>query len=79
MVYLQESKYNLGDIDDSVTYLQAISCNNSTKWIDALNDEIKSIDYNKVWELVKLPEGHKRVGCKWVFKIKRDSKGNIER
>lgn len=28
---------------------------------------------------VGFPEGLKRVGCKWVFKIKRDSKGNIER
>jgi len=26
-----------------------------------------------------LPEGCKRVGCKWVFKTKRDSHGNIER
>uniref|UniRef100_A0A2N9J0G8 Reverse transcriptase Ty1/copia-type domain-containing protein n=1 Tax=Fagus sylvatica TaxID=28930 RepID=A0A2N9J0G8_FAGSY len=25
------------------------------------------------------PEGYKKVGCKWVYKTKRDSKGNIER
>ena len=43
-----------------------------------MNDEIKSMDYKKVWELVELPEGHKRVGCQWVFKTKYDSKGNIE-
>ncbi|KAL9241946.1 hypothetical protein vseg_015997 [Gypsophila vaccaria] len=34
---------------------------------------------NKVWELVELPEDFKTVGSKWVFKTKRDSKGNIER
>ncbi|GJX36330.1 retrovirus-related pol polyprotein from transposon TNT 1-94 [Tanacetum coccineum] len=34
---------------------------------------------NKVWDLVNLPEGSKRVGCKWVFKIERDSKGNVKR
>jgi len=28
---------------------------------------------------VELPERCKRVGCKWVFKTKRDSHGNIER
>jgi len=27
---------------------------------------------------VEFPEGCKRVGCKWVFKTKRDSQGNIE-
>jgi Reverse transcriptase (RNA-dependent DNA polymerase) len=26
-----------------------------------------------------LPSGSKKVGCKWIFKIKRDSKGKIER
>ncbi|KAL4032328.1 hypothetical protein IC575_005399 [Cucumis melo] len=34
---------------------------------------------NKVWNLVELPKESKRVGCKWVFKTKRDSNGNIER
>ena len=28
---------------------------------------------------MELLEGCKRVGCKWVFKTKRDSQGNIER
>jgi hypothetical protein len=44
-----------------------------------MNDKLKSMDQNKVWELVELPEGYKAVGCKWVFKTKRDSKGNIKR
>nr|CAN80438.1 hypothetical protein VITISV_029932 [Vitis vinifera] len=44
-----------------------------------MNDELKSMDQNKVLELVELLEGYKAVSCKWVFKTKRDSKGNIER
>ncbi|GJZ80052.1 retrovirus-related pol polyprotein from transposon TNT 1-94 [Tanacetum coccineum] len=47
--------------------------------IDAMNEELKSMAQNKVWDLVNLPEGSKRVGCKWVFKTKRDSKGNVDR
>jgi len=34
--------------------------------------------HNDMWDLVELLEGYKRVGCKWVFKTKRDSEGNIE-
>ena len=34
---------------------------------------------NDVWDLVSLPEGTKPIGCKWIFKTKRDSKGNVER
>jgi len=44
-----------------------------------MKDEIKSMAHNDVWDLVELPEGCKRVGCKWVFKTKCDSQGNIER
>ena len=34
---------------------------------------------NDVWDLVPLPEGVKPIGCKWIFKTKRDSKGDVER
>lgn len=37
------------------------------------------MEHNRVWDLVRLPNGCKRVGCKWVFKTKRDSHGNLER
>ena len=49
-------------------------------------DKIRSMDYNKVWEIVELPEdfvelpkGCKPIGCKWIYKTKKDSKGNVER
>jgi len=34
---------------------------------------------NNIWGLVELPKGKKPIGCKWVFKTKWDSKGNVER
>ena len=40
---------------------------------------MKSMHNNDVWDLVQLHEGLKPIGCKWIFKTKRDSKGNIER
>ena len=40
---------------------------------------MKSMKDNDVWDLVELPEGVKPIGCKWIFKTKRDSKGNIVR
>jgi len=44
-----------------------------------MKDEMKSMKDNEVWNLVKLLEGVKPIGCKWIFKTKKDSKGNIER
>ena len=52
---------------------------NSDKWLNATGDEMNSMGVNHVWDLVELPDGFKTVGCKWVFKTKRDSNGNMER
>ena len=40
---------------------------------------MNSMTSNREWDLVELPNGLKAIGCKWVFKIKKDSLGNIER
>jgi hypothetical protein len=42
-------------------------------------DEMNSMKNNGVWDLVELPNGVKPIDCKWVFKTKKDSLGNIER
>lgn len=34
---------------------------------------------NGTWELTKLPQGRKAVGCKWTFKIKTGANGEITR
>src|SRR3954468_21191683 len=79
IVYLQESDYNIGAVNDPETFSQAMSCNESELWYDAMKDEMDSMATNKVWNLVTLPDGVKAIGCKWVFKTKRDSLGNIKR
>ena len=33
---------------------------------------------NQVWDLVKVPNGIKPVGCKWVYKRKRGIDGKVE-
>ncbi|KAA0061857.1 copia-like pol polyprotein [Cucumis melo var. makuwa] len=79
LVYLHESEFDLSIDNDPVSFSQAIKVDNSTKWLDAMKEELKSMNDNEVWDLVELPKESKRVGCKWVFETKRDSNGNIER
>jgi len=78
-VYLQESQYDFGVENDPESFLQVINSCNSKLWYDAMKDELESMVNNKVWDLVELPNGIKPIGCKWVFKTKKDSLGNIER
>ncbi|XP_022891766.1 uncharacterized protein LOC111406610 [Olea europaea var. sylvestris] len=44
-----------------------------------MKEEMSSLKSNRVWNHVELPSGAKAIGCKWVFKTKEDSLGNIER
>lgn len=46
-------------------------------WEQAMNNEIEAIEKNNTWTLVELPPGKKAVGLKWVFKLKRDTNGEI--
>nr|GFC61123.1 ribonuclease H-like domain, reverse transcriptase, RNA-dependent DNA polymerase [Tanacetum cinerariifolium]GFC61134.1 ribonuclease H-like domain, reverse transcriptase, RNA-dependent DNA polymerase [Tanacetum cinerariifolium] len=39
--------------------------------------ELDSINKNNTWTLTILPPNQKAIGLKWVFKTKRDAKGNI--
>ena len=40
---------------------------------------MNSMNTNDICDLDEIPNGAKTVGCKWVYKTKYDSKGNIER
>ena len=44
-----------------------------------MDDEIKSIEKNAIWKLNALPKGHKAIGVKWVYKIKKNAKGEIKK
>ena len=44
-----------------------------------MKDEMNSMTFNGVWNLVELLDNAKAIGCKWVFKTKKDSLENIER
>jgi hypothetical protein len=79
IVYLQESNFDVGPKDDPNSFSQAMSGEYSKLWLQAMNEEMESMAKNQVWDLVDLPEKAVVIGCKWVYKTKRDAYGNVER
>ena len=77
VVYLQESDIGVENVPKS--FSQAMNSKESKLWYNAMKEEMNSMKSNKVRNLVDLPNDIKTIGCKWVFKIKKDSLGNIER
>ncbi|CAI7852756.1 unnamed protein product [Closterium sp. NIES-53] len=61
------------------TLKEALESSDAEEWKKAMEGELKSIEENGTWELVELPEGRKAITSKWLFKIKSDADGKIER
>jgi hypothetical protein len=64
---------------DPTSFEEVMRSAHSSKWLDGMEDEMRSMSVNKVWDLQEIPKGVKTVGCKWVYKTKCDSNRNIER
>ena len=64
-VYLHESEFDLSIDNDPISFSQANKEGNySSKWLDVMKEEFKSMNDNEVLDLVELPKESKRVGCK---------------
>ena len=79
VVYSGEVDYDIGEVIDLVTFLDGVHSPQYDKWNIAMKEEMLSMANNDVWELVEMPANFKPIGCKWVFKTKKDGKGKIER
>ena len=49
------------------------------KWDKAISKELASLEAVHTWDVVECPKGVNIVGCKWVFKIKRNAAGEIDK
>ena len=49
------------------------------KWQRAMNEEIRAIERNNMWELTDLSRGAQPIGVKWVYKKKTNAEGEVER
>jgi hypothetical protein len=51
----------------------------SPKWDNAMDEKIATLDANATWELVALPKDKNAIGCKWVYKVKHNANGFVNR
>ncbi|KAL0878679.1 hypothetical protein ABMA27_003736 [Loxostege sticticalis] len=49
------------------------------EWLKAMKNEIESLKENNVWTLCDLPPQRKALPYKWIFRIKRNPDGSIEK
>ena len=75
-VMVEEEELNLRSIDEPHSFAEA---EQDASWRRAMDEEMASIIANKTWRLTELPAGHKAIGLKWVYKLKHDASGNVQK
>lgn len=80
-IYDQESKIHLQSIfclfsQDRIYFEDEIK---EGHWINAMNDEIESIERNDTSKLVALPNNNDCIGVKCVYKVKFKANGDVDK
>ena len=65
--------------NDFSCYARAMARLDAELWKEAINDELTSLAKNGTWRLVPLPPGRAPLTTTWVFKVKTDCDGQVER
>lgn len=67
---------SISQITEPSTFKQASA---NPHWCRAMETELLALEANKTWQLTDLPPGKEAIGCKYVFKVKYNSDGSLER
>lgn len=69
----------LTDGGEPECYDEAMESDEKKKWLDAMQDEMKSLHDNHTFDLVKLPKGKKALENRWIFRVKQESNSTSPR
>lgn len=64
----------LAEMEEPTSFKEA---KDNPAWVEAMDREIESIEKNRTWSFAPLPAGCKAIGLKWVFKLKKNSEGEV--
>ena len=67
------------EIPEPGTFEEAFGSPHAKEWKLAADSEYQSLIDNDTWDLVELPQRRTAVGCKWIFKVKYNGEGKVER
>ena len=67
----------LTDGGEPESFQEAQTHKDRGSWMKAMQEEMESLQKNNTYELVKLPKGRKALRNKWVYKLKKDGRGDL--
>jgi len=68
---------NVAEYEIPGTFEEAMRSDDAHKWIKAISKEQSALDENKTWTLVERKPEMKTVDSKWVFKVVKNTGGDV--
>ena len=66
-------------IHEPQTYKEAMSSPEASQWLQAMKEEIRSLQQNNTWKISKRNHKTRALNCKWVYKIKYNENNEVTR
>ena len=66
----------VAEVREPESYAEAAK---DANWRAAMEEEMHALAENQTWDLVDAPKGVKPIGCRWVYKIKYNADGSVNR
>ena len=71
-------KLYIPTLREPIDYNDIFNLEDKELWLEAVHNELKGLKLMNVYNAIdKVPPNANVISCQWVFKYKRDSKGNI--
>lgn len=74
-----ETKFFFSDVANSETVQEVLKRKRKDSWKKATNNEMASLEENEMWQLTLLPKCEKAIPCNWVYRVKTNPDGNIDK
>lgn len=66
-------------VTDPKTYREAVKSTKAKYWKEAMQAEVESLEYNNTWTLVDKPKDKNVLPGKWVYRVKYDADGQVDK
>lgn len=74
-----ELEIDVAEYNPPITFQEAINSHEAKKWIKAVREELEAHKNNETWTLVPRRHDRKPIDSKWIFKLLRDTSGEVYR